>query len=102
MDLVVEGNQQKLTMKVIGEISAETTADLREAVFNLMSRQPQTIILELSETTFIDSMGIGALMGLRTHLKKSACDFVVANPQPRVREVFELTRVSSLLGLDEA
>ncbi|MCC6547195.1 STAS domain-containing protein [Candidatus Sumerlaeota bacterium] len=102
MDLVVEGNQQKLTVKVIGEINAETTDDLREVVSNLMPRHPQIIVVDLSETSFIDSMGIGALMGLRAQLKKNGCDFSAANPQPRIREVLVLTRVASLLGLDEA
>lgn len=101
MDLVVEGNQQKLTVKVIGEISAETTADLREAISNLLPRHPQTIVIDLGETSFIDSMGIGALMGLRAQLKKNSCDFSVTNPQPRILEVFVLTRVASLLGLEE-
>lgn len=99
MDLVVEGNQQKLTVKILGELTAESCGDLRETVTSLTTKQPQQIVIDLAEMAFIDSMGLGVLVGLRSHMKKHGCELSVVNPQPRVLQVFELTKLSTIFGL---
>ncbi len=102
MDLVVEGNQQKLTVKIIGELTADTCADLREAVHSLAGRRPQAIVVDLAEMGFIDSMGLGALVGLRGAMKKQGCELTVCNPQDRVLQILQLTKIAPLFGLPEA
>lgn len=100
MELVVEGNQEKLNVRVIGELVAESCGELREAVTELSARRPQVIVLDLAQTTFVDTSGLGVLVGLRTHMKKFGTNLTVANPQPRVMQVFRLTQLSRLFGLE--
>lgn len=100
MDLVVEGNQELLKVKVVGDVTAESCGELREAVMQLASRRASVIQLDLAEMPFIDTSGLGVLVGLRTHLKKHGSQLTVANPQARVEQVLRLTQLSKLFGIE--
>ncbi len=100
VEFVVEGNDQKLTVKVIGEIVADTCNELRETVIELSGRKPAQIILDFAQLSFIDTSGLGVLVGLRTHLKARGVTIGLANLQPRVKHVFQLTQISKLFGIE--
>ncbi len=99
MDLVVEGNQEQLRVKVEGDVTAENCGELREAVMQLAPRQAKEIQVDLASTPFIDTSGLGVLVGLRTHLRKHGTVLSLANPQPRVEQVLRMTQLSRLFGI---
>ncbi|HVP45698.1 MAG TPA: STAS domain-containing protein, partial [Bryobacteraceae bacterium] len=62
-------------------------------------------IADLSELPFLDSTGIGFLVGMYTSTmnRKDGC-LVLSNPGPRVRHVLKITRLAEILPIaaDEA
>ncbi|MCC5876387.1 MAG: STAS domain-containing protein [Candidatus Sumerlaeia bacterium] len=100
VELVFEGNDEKLNVKVIGDIVADSAGELRESILQLLSRKPEEICLDLAEMPFIDTSGLGVLIGLRTHLKKHSVKLTIINPQDRVLHVFRLTQISKLFGME--
>ena len=101
MELAIEGNEEKITISLKGEIKSETCDNLRQAVLEVAgSAAPKVLEINLGEVSFIDTSGLGVLVGLRAHLKKNGTQLVVSEPQPKVHRVFELTQLSKLFGLD--
>lgn len=100
MELVFEGNEERLNVKIVGDVVADSSGELRESVLQLLNRKPKEICLDLSETPFIDTSGLGVLIGLRSHMKKHGVAFTLTNPQPRVLHVFRLTQISKLFALE--
>lgn len=100
MELVFEGNEERLNVKIIGDIVADSAGELRESILQLLSRKPKEICLDLAEMPFIDTSGLGVLIGLRSHLKKHSVTLSIINPQDRVLHVFRLTQISKLFGMD--
>jgi anti-sigma B factor antagonist len=100
VELVFEGNEERLTIKVIGEVVADSSSELRESILQVVNRKPKEIVLDLSEMPFIDTSGLGVLIGLRSHMKKYNVGFTLRNPQERVLHVFRLTQISRLFGLE--
>lgn len=100
MELVFEGNNEKLNVKVIGDVVADSSGELRESILQLLVRGPKEIRLDLSGMPFIDTSGLGVLIGLRSHMKKHGVAFTLSNPQPRVLHVFRLTQISKLFALE--
>ena len=63
------------------------------------------ILADFNEVSYIDSTGIGFLIGIYTSITKNQNGmFVLANVNHRVQEVLELTRLDSIFPLykDEA
>ncbi len=61
LDIHVEGNESFSICRPIGEIDSYTVDTFREALGNLVS-VPQ-LLIDLSEVPFMDSAGLGALIG---------------------------------------
>jgi anti-anti-sigma factor len=58
------------------------------------------VLADFSEVEYIDSTGIGFLIGIYTSiLRNPAGLFVLANPNRRVREVLELTRLANVMPI---
>jgi anti-sigma B factor antagonist len=55
------------------------------------------VLVDLSAVTFLDSSGIGALIGCLREASGRGKTFRVANANGRVREVLDLTNVTTLL-----
>jgi anti-sigma B factor antagonist len=86
-------------LRITGEVDAYTAPQVREQVIELVNGGVRHIIADLRGVNFLDSTGLGALVGslkrLRTHdgsLK------LVASPGPilRIFEITGLTRAFSL------
>jgi len=51
----------------------------------------------MAETTFLDSSGLGALIGGLKSARQAGGDLRIARPTPAVRTVFELTNLDRVL-----
>lgn len=58
------------------------------------------IIADFSKVSYIDSTGIGFLIAIYTSVRRdTGGQFVVSGPNRRVRDVLDLTKLSSILKL---
>ena len=58
------------------------------------------VLADFSQVSYIDSTGIGFLIGIYTSiLKNSTGRFVLANLNRRVRDVLELTRLANVIPI---
>jgi anti-anti-sigma factor len=57
------------------------------------------VLADFSEVADIGSAGIGFIVGVYTSTKNSGGRFVLVGLRPRVREVLDLTRVSTVIPL---
>jgi anti-anti-sigma factor len=81
----------------IGEIDSGTSPDLREAISGLVAAgHPRMIKVDLASVTFMDSVGIGALVSCYHTAAASGVRLIVSNPTAYVHR---LLYVSGLLGL---
>ena len=54
------------------------------------------IVLDLSNVTHVDSTGLGALLGAWTAAKSKGCDVEMANLNPRVEKLVEITKLDTV------
>ena len=89
---------------VMGNLEQETAADFRDAVTMIVHKKQVTF--ELSAVPFVDSAGLGALIGAVRRIRENGGDAVVCGAQTSVGKVFKLvglTRVVTVVDtLDEA
>ena len=83
-------------LRLSGELDLATDEDLLIA-FRSGSNYGSAVILDLSELTFIDSMGICAFVTIAREV--SPRGVVLRSPRQRVRKVIDLTRLEDEDGV---
>lgn len=71
------------------------------SIEELIKNQKTRIVLDLSEVTFVDSAGIGILVGCHGKVATAGGTLRMAGLTPRVLNVLRITKVDSILTLDD-
>ncbi len=79
-----------------GKLTAGLTSILRDEVKRLIP-DSKKIVLDLTDLTQMDSMGLGTIMALYVSAKTSGTTLILINLSPRVRDLFRITNVWSIL-----
>ena len=72
----------RLVLVLDGELTMETEKQFRERVDRLAASGPQPIVMDLHKVRFVDSMGIGALLGLMGEFRKNGRELTVRRVNP--------------------
>ena len=57
-----------------------------------------TVNLDLTDVSYMDSSGLGAMVGLYVSAKTAKSQLKLINLSPRVKELFSLTRLGDVFG----
>ena len=80
--------------------TGQDSAYLRAKTEEIKSSGCAKVLADFSEVSYIDSTGIGFLIGIYTSILKNANGrFVLANLNRRVRDVLELTRLANVIPI---
>lgn len=85
-----------------GEIDLATQGMLRSSLNDLIVAGRVNIVVDLAETTFLDSTGLGALIGARRRTHGLNGSFAIICPNPRMRKMFQLSRLELVFRLYES
>ena len=86
---------------VRGEIDVATSPQLRNNLNALVARGARDITLEFAGVSFVDSSGLGVLVGAYKRLREEADGSIrIVGAQPSVRKVFEITGLEAALLVD--
>ncbi|GAB3885174.1 STAS domain-containing protein [Terrabacter terrigena] len=87
---------------VTGEVDLSNARDVIDAVGHAVPDDVTRIVLDLTETTYVDSAAIATLFRLSERLRDRRQDLRLVVPQTSpIRAVIELTRLSQVIPVDE-
>jgi anti-sigma B factor antagonist len=81
---------------VSGELDLASAPRLQEALAELAA---DTVVVDLSECTFLDSAGMGVLLASARGLSDSGRSLRVAAANPHILRVLEITAVDTLIAV---
>lgn len=85
-----------------GEVDLATQGALRTALSDLIVAGCVDIVVDLDGTTFLDSTGLGALIGARRRTHALNGSFAIICGNPTLRRMFELTRLDLVFRVHES
>lgn len=89
-----------LVLRVAGELDVYTAGTLREKADEaLRSTGARAVVLSCRQLSFLDSTGLGVILGRYRWLRERGGRMVLAGATGRVRTVLELSGVSRLIPL---
>ena len=87
---------------VKGEADLHTAHELRAAIMDAIDGGATSLVIDLSDTTFIDSMTLGVLLGAVKRLRPVGGRVSVVCTDPNIRRIFEITLLDRVFALHES
>jgi anti-sigma B factor antagonist len=91
----VDDSPARVVIRLAGEIDLATVPQLRQ-VLDAHARSGQTMVIDLREIKFVDSMGLAALVRARHRALARGAKLELVAPPESVYKVFTLTRLDRL------
>ena len=89
-----------LTLKISEEIDENCTDKLRRKIDNEITRfLPRKVIFDFSNVSFMDSAGIGMLLGRYKVIKMLGGNLELSNVNNQVRKVFEISGILKIIPI---
>jgi stage II sporulation protein AA (anti-sigma F factor antagonist) len=90
-----------LIVRVDGELDLVTSPLFREKVENKLNQYEMIkhLILDLRKVNFIDSSGLGAILGRFKRLSQQGGRLSAVNVSPQVRRIFELSGLLKIMEI---
>lgn len=76
---------------VAGEVDVISAGQFREYLSGTLNLRPASLTVDLGGVTFLDSTGLSALVYARQRAGDEGIPFRVADPQPQVRRLLDVT-----------
>ena len=86
--------------RAVGVLDIATVAIFREVV-ETQVRSGGELVIDLSELTFCDSTGLGAIVGLHRLVTATDGSLVLRSPRPRVASVLAMTGVDQVITVQD-
>lgn len=86
-------------MEANGEVDMATAGMVRQAITELIGDGQADLVLDLSQVTFIDSTGLGILVGARKKVAHLDGSFAIVCANPRILRLFKITGLAEAIAI---
>ncbi|MFZ5649800.1 MAG: anti-sigma F factor antagonist [Bacillota bacterium] len=99
MDIQIEITGGAMVVRLSGEIDLAVADTLRNSLESQLDNNPQVknIILNLDRVTYIDSSGLGVMLGRYRRLSKHGGRMFIVGAAPQVKKVLDLSGLLNIM-----
>ncbi len=87
--------------RVSGDVDVATAPRLRDRLVGLISDGQAKLVLDLDGVDFLDSTGLGVIVGVLKRARTVGGDLRLVCNRPAIRKVFEITSLDRTMPLSE-
>jgi anti-sigma B factor antagonist len=100
LGLEVDDSRSPHTVVAVkGEVDVYTAPRLREKLVELVSQGHLKIVVNLEDVEFLDSTGLGVLVGALKRLRSHDGELSLVCTQQRILKVFEITGLTKVFAI---
>ncbi|WP_096186811.1 STAS domain-containing protein [Evansella halocellulosilytica] len=100
LQIDVQDQDKKDTVYLTGEVDVYTAAKLKESLTPLTEKEKNTVIIDLSNVSYIDSTGLGIFIGALKSSTKCGGSLRIIGMNDRVKRLFEITGLNEVIDTD--
>lgn len=90
-----------LTSKIIGDVDHHSAKAIRERIdAEIFEKKPVLVLLDLSAVEFMDSSGLGLILGRYTLSTDLGAEFRIIKPSPSVSKILDLAGIERLMKIE--
>ncbi|WP_053955132.1 STAS domain-containing protein [Inediibacterium massiliense] len=104
MSIHIQTNYQKeenvWLVNLQGEIDIYTANQVKESLNKILDEQMTDLKIDCFELTYIDSTGLGVLIGILKRLKIEEKNIKIINPRPNISKLFHITGLDKIFLIE--
>ncbi|MFP4168633.1 MAG: STAS domain-containing protein [Desulfonatronovibrionaceae bacterium] len=93
---------EEAVFKMPENIVSTTAEDLRSRLKEALDQEPPGLVLDMQETRYVDSMGIGVLIAAYNSCRNKQVEFKVINVDKEILELFTTMRLDQHFSIQSA
>lgn len=97
LSIITKNEVDHYNIKLIGEMDIYTVDNLKNAVNEKMDESIKNLVFNFEELEYIDSTGLGALIGIKG--KYRDVDIEIVNLRANVKRLFDLTGLAKIFSI---
>ena len=102
MPVRIISTQQRVTAFLEGEIDHHSAASIRLEIDEaVLQNKPRTLKLDFGDVTFMDSSGIGLVMGRFRIIQPLGGQLVVSNLSPQIYRIMQLAGLEKIAKISK-
>ena len=99
MNMKVESHGDISVVQCGGSLDADSVGAFKKVVGDLVNSGAVRLVIDCAQLTFVDSMGLGAMISLLRRVRSREGDLKVAAIADDVKTIFEITRLHRLFDV---
>ncbi|HEX6872741.1 MAG TPA: STAS domain-containing protein [Micromonosporaceae bacterium] len=88
-------------LEIGGEIDVYTAPKLRERLIDMVGAGEKRVVVDLGRVEFLDSTGLGVLVGAHRRLRAGDGSLRLVCPHERLLKIFRITGLDSVFDIHE-
>jgi anti-sigma B factor antagonist len=101
LQILIEEKEQTSTFYLKGEVDVFTAPNLKEKLLTKLQNENTEVIIDLSDVHYMDSTGLGVLIGGLKAAKKSNSHIKLRNATPRLERLFTITGLVEVMEITQ-
>ncbi|QLA17299.1 STAS domain-containing protein [Desulfolutivibrio sulfoxidireducens] len=98
----VRSEGDRVVILLAGEIVMDMVQEFKMEVESLLTRDGcHEVVADLSAVTFMDSSGIGFLIGLHRRAEAAGRRFRLQNPSPPIKKLLNMLKLSDFFSMEQ-
>lgn len=99
MKLEVFRSPTAICVQVTGRFVLEDCEAVKARVTPFITPSIKQVSVDLEKTEFMDSAGLGVLVGIKVSANKNGFQFVLLNPSPAIEDILKVSKLSSIFDI---
>ncbi|MEN3015021.1 MAG: STAS domain-containing protein [bacterium] len=87
-------------VEIEGEVDTYTSSKIKQDILKIVE-QTSKIIVSMEKVKFIDSTGLGILIGILKKIKEKEGEMIIVSPNSYINQIFEITGLFKVFKIVE-
>lgn len=87
-------------VSVDGELDVSTAEEFKEYLHKLIDESIKNVRFDLSDLNYIDSTGLGVMIGILKRIKLENKDIYIKSPRDNVKKIFSITGLDKIFKME--
>ena len=87
-------------VELIGEVDIYTAGELKEAFMDIIEEKKENIKINAENLEYIDSTGLGILIGILKRLKHEDKNIIISKIRPNVKKLLNITGLDKIFIIE--